>query len=168
MEDREVGSAEKAIRLIEKHKASFKSMHFTLHVQRPIEHKGKSPNVCWCIEHMEPVFQQLMISPDRVMLSIVDADTFMPEMYLKKVDEHLFFDEGIKDKSIFIVPNVYVRNEDDINPIGRVRDMMDSTQNISFNGFSLFDVRLPFGYYTMSYNLIKSVGFYDTVEEAMC
>jgi hypothetical protein len=143
-------------------------MHYTLHVQRPIEHKGKSPNVCWCIEHMEPFFQNLMITPDQVLLSIIDADTFMPEAYLKKVDEQLFLDENKKDTSIFIVPNIYVRNEEDINAFGRVRDMMDSAQNIAFNGLSAFDIRLPFGYYSMSYNLIKSVGYYDTVEEAMC
>ena len=61
MEDRETGSAEKAEKLIQKHKGCFKSMHYTLHVQRPIEHRGKSPNVSWCIEHMEPIFQKLMI-----------------------------------------------------------------------------------------------------------
>jgi len=48
---------------------------------RQFEQKGKSSNVSWCGENLEPFFQKNMIDPDNVFLTIIDADSWAPNIY---------------------------------------------------------------------------------------
>ena len=48
------------------------------------EQKGKAANVSWCAEHIESDFLvPNSIDPDRVLLTIMDADSWVPKQYIQ-------------------------------------------------------------------------------------
>lgn len=85
MEEHEAGSDQKGHQLKASFQSYFRAVEFTRHTIRENEQKGKASNVSWCAEHLEPYFQKYMISPDSVMLTIIDADSWVPAVYIDSV-----------------------------------------------------------------------------------
>ena len=53
------------------------------------EQKGKASNVCWAAEKLEPILQKNFINADSVFLTILDADSWAPDLYIDQVEEHI-------------------------------------------------------------------------------
>lgn len=53
---------------------------------RENEQKGKAANVSWSIEHLEPILTQNMINPDTVFITVMDADSWAPNLYIDLVE----------------------------------------------------------------------------------
>ena len=83
MEAHEAGSDQKGERLLAMYRHKFRLMDYSLHQIRENEQKGKASNVSWCVEHLEPIFNKNLIDPDNVMLTIIDADSWVPEVYVQ-------------------------------------------------------------------------------------
>jgi hypothetical protein len=81
MEAHEEGSETKAHKLIQAFKEHFRIIEYTVHQIRPNEQKGKASNVSWCAEHLDLIFEKHMINPSSVMLTILDADSWAPNIY---------------------------------------------------------------------------------------
>ena len=81
MEAHEEGSEQKAHQLIQSFKGYFKLIDFSRHEVREYEQKGKASNVSWCAENLHLVFEKHMIDPNSVMLTILDADSWAPDVY---------------------------------------------------------------------------------------
>jgi hypothetical protein len=56
-------------------------MDYTLHEVREFEQKGKASNVSWCAEHMEEKFTKMMLPIENLFLTIMDVDSWAPNVY---------------------------------------------------------------------------------------
>ena len=64
-------------------------VEYTRHEVREHEQKGKASNVSWCAEHLEPILEKNMINPESVFLTILDADSWAPNLYFDVMEEHI-------------------------------------------------------------------------------
>lgn len=64
-------------------------MDYTRHEIRLHEQKGKASNVSWCGEHLEETFAKYSIDPNNVLITIIDADSWVPPLYIAKVEDYL-------------------------------------------------------------------------------
>ena len=120
----------------------------------------------WCAEHLEPIFERHIINPDSVFLTILDADSWAPDIYFDLMEEHVLKNYEKRHTIIYQPPQIFTRNNFDVPIFTRVYDMMHSFAHCS-NLYSLFDVTFPLSNYTLSYNLVKRIGFWDTCPDAI-
>lgn len=67
---------------------------------------------------------------------------------------------------MFQPPQIFTRNNLNVPFVTRVQDIMHSYLQCT-NLFSVFDITFPISNYTLSYKLIKRVGFWDTCADAI-
>lgn len=67
---------------------------------------------------------------------------------------------------MFQPPQIFTRNNLNVPFVTRVQDIMHSYLQCT-NLFSVFDITFPISNYTLSYKLIKRVGFWDTCTDAI-
>ena len=67
---------------------------------------------------------------------------------------------------MFHPPQIFTRNNLDVPIFTRVYDVMHSFTHIA-NLFSVFGFTFPMSNYSLSYKLIKSIGFWDTCPDAI-
>ena len=63
-------------------------------------------------------------------------------------------------------PQIFTRNNLDVPIFTRVFDLMHSFAHAS-NLFSCFDLTFPLSNYTLSFNLVKRIGYWDTCADAI-
>jgi len=68
-----------------------------------------------------------------------------------------------KDIFIYQPPQVFTRNHLDVPVMSRVYDYMHSSMHCA-NLFSFWKITFPLSNYSLTYNLAKRMGFWDTVE----
>lgn len=85
MEKHEENSDLKAEELIMICGHMFRYMDYTRHEMRENEQKGKASNVSWCGEHLHYYFEKYLIDPRQVLLTIIDADSWVPPQYVDKI-----------------------------------------------------------------------------------
>jgi len=107
-----------------------------------------------------------MIDPDAVFLTILDADSWAPNVYFDIMDEHIIANMDKRHSFIYQPPQIFTRNNLDVPVFTRVYDMMHSFAHCA-NLYSIFKVTFPLSNYTLSYNLIKRIGFWDTCPDAI-
>ncbi len=166
MEAHEEGCELKAEELISRYKEKFRVIDFTRHELRQHEQKGKASNVSWCAEHLEPIFEKNMINPEQVFLTILDADSWAPDLYFDILEEEIIKNYEKRHMIIFQPPQIFTRNNLDVPITTRVYDLMHAFSHCT-NLYSIFDFTFALSNYTISYNLIKSVGFWDTCADAI-
>lgn len=166
MEAHEKDSDKKAEALINKFKSEFHLITFTHHVLREGEYKGKGANVNWCLEHLEPIFEDAGIRKEEVLITIMDADSWIPNVYIDEIDEHMMRNEEEKDFSIFSPPQMFTINSMQVPMLSRAWDSIQAS--LYFSNFpSVFKTVYPVSNYTMSFNMLKNIGFIDTCEDAI-
>lgn len=107
-----------------------------------------------------------MIDPDQVFLTVLDADSWAPDLYFDILEEEIIKNYEKRFTIIFQPPQIFTRNNLDVPVTTRVYDLMHSFLHCS-NLFSVFDFTFALSNYTISYKLIKSVGFWDTCADAI-
>jgi hypothetical protein len=100
------------------------------------------------------------------MLTVIDADSWAPDLYIDLVDEHLQKNILHKDRTIYQPPQIFTRNNLEVPIITRVQDIMHSFGHVS-NLYSVFNITFPLSNYSISYNMIKEIGFWDTCADAI-
>lgn len=105
---------------------------------------------------------------DNVMLTIIDADSWVPPIYIREIEEHLSAGENFSRRNKFIyAPNqIFTRNHLDVPIFSRTYDQLHSCMHHS-NLLSVIDAGFPLSNYTLSFNLIKRIGFWDTCADAI-
>ena len=71
-----------------------------------------------------------------------------------------------KHEIIFQAPQIFTRNFLDVPVFTRVYDMMHSYAHAT-QLFSFVDITFPLSNYSISYQFVKSIGFWDTVPDAI-
>lgn len=67
---------------------------------------------------------------------------------------------------IYSPTQIFTRNNLDVPMFTRIYDILHSFAHVS-NLFSFFDLTFPLSNYTISYKLIKKIGFWDTCPDAI-
>lgn len=166
MERHEEGSEAKAASIIDRFRSCFRMMEYTCHELREHEHRGKASNVSWCVEHLEPYLQKGGIPLDRLFVTVIDADSWVPPLYIDKVEEYLDMHIESEHISVFVPPQIFTRNYLDVPVFVRMYDHTHSFAQLS-NMRSCLDLIMPISNYTLSYQLIKRIGFWDTCADAI-
>jgi hypothetical protein len=115
---------------------------------------------------LEPFFEKHMINPSTVMLTIIDADSWAPNIYFDLMEEHLLNNYNDRHTFVYQPPQIFTRNNMDVPIFTRVYDLMHSFAHCS-NLFSVFNITFSLSNYTLSYNLAKRIGFWDTCADAI-
>jgi hypothetical protein len=124
MEAHEEGSVEKAKSLIAKYGKYFRLMSYSHHSIREFEQKGKASNVSWCGENLEEQeFKKHGINPNDVYITVIDADSWVPEIYIHEVQERIDTEYELRHKTIFEPAQMYTRNNLEVPITTRVYDL---------------------------------------------
>lgn len=169
MEAHEEHSEQKAEELIRQFNSKFRTMGYSHHHIREFEQKGKASNVSWCVEHLEESqFKPKGIDPSKVWITVIDADSWVPAIYIDELERHMLNPENYPRREKFIYqPNqIFTRNHLDVPIFTRTYDQLHSCMH-HCNLLSFFDAGFPLSNYTLSYNLIKRIGFWDTCPDAI-
>ena len=99
--------------------------------------------VCWTSGG--EFFKTYGINPDSVFLTIIDADSWVPAIYIKEMEDHMTKEQNYDRRHKFIYCNnqIYTRNHLDVPIITRTYDHLHSCMHHS-NMLSLFDACSPF------------------------
>ena len=71
------------------YRSKFKLIQYTKHVIKDGESKGKASNVSWCVEHMKEEFIALSIDPKTVLITVMDSDSWAPELYFSEIESYV-------------------------------------------------------------------------------
>ena len=142
---------------------------YTRHQIREFEQKGKASNVSWCAEHLEELYlSKLTIPIEKIVLTIIDADSWVPEVYIREIDDHLDDPTRLAERQYYIYQSnqIFTRNAVDVPFITRVYDQVHGGMH-SNNSFSLFNVTYPLSNYSLHFSLAKQIGWWDTCADAI-
>ncbi|KAI9159219.1 hypothetical protein H9P43_008558 [Blastocladiella emersonii ATCC 22665] len=172
MEASEHGHAEKAARLAAAYAPAFADLLVTVHPAGiPGECRGKGSNVAWAVDQavrawvagpVQPVAHDTRrhrlgvrdLDPARVVLTITDADSVVPELYFCEVERELAspkYPHQHAEWRFFVPPIFFGRNPDDVPAAVRATDaawscgLMQNLANARAMHFpcSTYSVTLP-------------------------
>ena len=105
---------------------------------------------------------------EQIVLTIIDADSWVPEVYIRLIDEHLDTPEKLeqREKYIYQSNQIFTRNHLDVPIFTRVYDQVHGGMH-SNNTFSIFDVTYPLSNYSLHFTLAKRIGWWDTCADAI-
>jgi hypothetical protein len=153
--------------LISEFKHCFKAMNYTSHTLAPHEFKAKGANYNWCVERMEVDFLiPNGIDPDFVMLTIIDADSWVPNNYTKEINRTIRENYGSRHRLLFNSPHIYTQNLEKVTIANKTIDMIHAQNHFTVL-YSIFDTSVSFSNFSLSYKLAKDVGFWDTCQDAI-
>ena len=106
-----------------------------------------------------------MIEEESVMITTMDADTLVPELYMTEVESYIRKNPDNRHKSIFAGPQIFTRNCMETSVVVRVNDMMHSFAHLANLPAIFFS--FPLSNYTLSYTLVNRVKGWDTCHDAV-
>jgi hypothetical protein len=106
------------------------------------------------------------VDPENVFITVIDADSWAPNIYFDEVESHILANLDNKFKFIYQPPQIFTRNHLEVPIITRIYDMMHGYAHHS-NLFSVFNASFPLSNYTLSFHMIKKIGFWDTCADAI-
>ena len=101
-----------------------------------------------------------------MFLTIIDADTWAPNIYFDEMEEHITKNWEKRHTFIYQPPQMFSRNHMDVPMMVRAYDLLHGTMHFT-NLQSLFGITFPLSNYSMSFRLIKRIGFWDTCADAI-
>lgn len=101
MEKHEKDSDKKAQKLVQEYSKYFRVMSYTQHELVEGEAKSKSSNINWCTHHMVPMLVENGIKMDQVFITIMDADSLIPEQYTALMEDHILKNYDNRHKFIY-------------------------------------------------------------------
>ncbi|KAI8330763.1 hypothetical protein BC941DRAFT_440104 [Chlamydoabsidia padenii] len=161
MEGSETGYEPKADNLTNYFKDSF--LHFIVTVHPPDipgESRGKGSNVAWAARHGCAEMIQRGVDRRRVILTVSDSDSSIPELYVKEV-EKTFTQAEDPYFLLFAPPIFFSRNAFDVPAAVRMTDITWSAMVMS-NLSNSRGIAFPCSTYSLSMILAERVGYWDT------
>ncbi|KAI8968957.1 hypothetical protein BDF20DRAFT_892498 [Mycotypha africana] len=166
MEASELNYEEKAYSLADYFKDSFLQFIVTAHpADTPGESRGKGSNVAYAAKHGCAQMLQKGIDRRRIILTVSDSDSSIPELYIKEV-ETAFNKAEDPYFLLFAPPIFFSRNCFDVPAAVRMTDITWSAMVMS----SLSNSRglsFPCSTYSLSMMLAERVGYWDTDADAV-
>ncbi|RDW92830.1 glycosyltransferase family 2 protein [Aspergillus mulundensis] len=163
MEEKEVGAAEKAERLVSLYKRSFALVQATLHPPGlPSEIVGKSSNVAFAARHIGQVHQaELESGSCNVIITVMDADTNLWQDYFTEIRRLHYFHHSTSEQALYSCPIIFDRNSNDSPLLVRCADLLWSFAGLS-TMYPGSKVSIPTSVYSLSLTLASTVGGWDS------
>lgn len=165
MEAHEKNAKEKACRITENFKSSFRHIGYSIHPLAPGEAKGKAANVSYCVEH----FSEIMpadVDLDKVFVTVMDCDGLAPNQYIDEVNARIYKNRERSEKTTFGPSQIFTRNDREVPIHTRSFDYFHSMAHWSLHMIGA-EFTLPLSNYTISYKALKKIGFWDKYTEAI-
>ena len=138
-------------------------MSYTLHEEQAGEAKSKNSNIDWCVRHCVPTLLENEINMDNVFVTIIDADSLIPYVYVDRVNKHISENFSRRHKFLYQPPQVFTRNDKDCYFFVRLCDIIMSYMQTS-SLYSICNYTIGVSNYTVSYRHLERIGFWDTCE----
>lgn len=106
------------------------------------------------------------IDPDFVMLTIIDADSWVPNKYVKEINRLLKENYGSRHRLLFHPPHIFTQNHERVSILNRVYDRMYAKVHFSLL-YSVFNLSHGCANFSLSYRLAKDTDFWDTCPDAI-
>jgi hypothetical protein len=114
---------------------------------------------------LEPFFGKYGIDPSSVELTIMDADSLIPDVYIREIEKKCRSGQN-KHNFIFGLPQVYSINRRESQIMGRIHDTLYTQMHFStFHSFC--KASTPVSNYSISYQTLKEVGFNDNHKDTI-
>jgi len=143
------------------------------------EVQGKASNEAWAAKQLYSKVQQMNIDVDRVIVTIADADSLLPEKYFACLTYKFCTDPGRLRRFwqvgrttgfeffelffFFCIGTqahiTFLRNIYRIPPLTRIIDMLLATDHLSW--VSSTDILIPMSTYSVSLHLLHRSGYWD-------
>mmetsp|Transcript_13904 Transcript_13904/g.31057 ORF Transcript_13904/g.31057 Transcript_13904/m.31057 type:complete len:1041 (-) Transcript_13904:122-3244(-) len=164
MEEREAGASEKAENVIKELGHLFRHMLYTMHPPGiPGEQPGKSANCRWAAQRLfEEVFPRLGIDLEKVVLTVMDADSeFHPE-YFGALTYQFLTAPGAEARfnTIWQAPIIHYKNYHSQPMIVRLGSLLTSQHELA-NLADPSSTRMPYSTYSISGVLARAVDGWD-------
>lgn len=103
-----------------------------------------------------------------MVLTIIDADSWVPEIYIRELDDHLSQPQHLAERERYIYQSnqIFTRNHLDVPIFTRTYDQVHGSMH-SNNTFSVFNVTFPLSNYSLHFSLAKNIGWWDTCPDAI-
>ncbi|KAI8384303.1 uncharacterized protein BYT42DRAFT_544222 [Radiomyces spectabilis] len=166
MEASEFGHAQKAENLANYFKDSFLHFIVTVHPSDiPGEARGKGSNVAYAARTGCAELIQNGVDRRRVILTVSDSDSSIPELYVKEVEKS-FTQAEDPYFLLFAPPIFFSRNCFEVPAAVRMTDITWSAMVMS-NLSNSRGIAFPCSTYSLSMVLAERVGFWDTDSDAV-
>ncbi len=160
MEHREGDEARRRARLLtEKYKKYFGDILTSYHVISEGEVPGKASNATYACHIIESYLAKKNIDTKNVIITVSDADSLFPNHYLSYVTYEYIKDENRFYHFYWAPALLYNRFWELWLPV-RIQTILSSVLRLSF--LSQKDDLIQISTYSMSFWLVKSVGYWDT------
>ena len=140
-------------------------MTYTVHTITQNEVKGKASNVSYAVERFQQILPE-WVDFNKLILTIMDCDSICPKEYPDQVNQYLYKNPTETHNVVFNPPQIFKRNDLNVPIFTRSFDNYHAFAHCN-SSVSLFQFSSPFSNYTLSYNLIKQVGFWDKNGQAL-
>ncbi len=101
---------------------------------------------------MKETFEKLYIQKEDVIVTPMDSDSWGSQLYFEGVEDYIRNNLKDKDRVLFISPQVFARNNQEVSSWTTTLDQMHSLVCMA-NLPSLF-FSIPVSNYSLSYNLL--------------
>ena len=101
-----------------------------------------------------------------MFFTIMDADTIVPSLYIDEVDRAIKKEYSDRHSRIFTPPQLYFYNDQEASFLVRSMDNFHSLAHL-YQLSNVYGISMPLSNYTLSYNLIKRIGYWDTCADAI-
>lgn len=166
MEESENGWEEKARRLQSHYTGQFHQILITGHpTDIPGESPGKGSNVAYAARQGCSQLVKSGIDPHRIIITVSDSDSAIPELYIREVEEALAKTED-PYHVVCAPPIFFSRNCFDVPAAVRVTDITWSAMVMS-NLSNSRGMCIPCSNYSLSMVLADEVGYWDTDADAV-
>eukprot|EP00884_Botryococcus_braunii_P004764 jgi/Botrbrau1/14289/Bobra.0369s0003.1 len=165
MEVKEIGHEEKARQLQNEFRHRFNELIWTVHALAPGESQGKASNVNYGVRQGMHYFAKVGLDLERIMVTVMDADAQVPQLYVKEVDRAVCRVDD-PHSTIFAGPVMFERNTYDVPVFTRIHDFMWSAMAMQNLGSSV-KLGFPISNYTLSASLLQRIDFWDTTADAI-
>jgi len=165
MEEREIGSQQKAVQLRMEYQEVFAAIESSQHPIISGESAGKSSNVNWAARYMAAKFDTRRHA--RQVITVIDSDTCLAQDYFQMVAERFMASPpAIRSKMMFCVPILFDRNAHEVPIFVRIVDILWAQAGFSTT-YPTSDIKIPTSAYGISMQLVNDVGFWDTGLESI-
>ena len=100
------------------------------------------------------------------MLTIIDADSWVPQQYIERVEQHLSANYAKRNEFIYQPCQMFTRNHMEVPNFTRTYDSSHGLVHFS-NLHSLFATSFPLSNYSLPDALAAKIGFWDTHPDAI-
>jgi len=101
-----------------------------------------------------------------MFFTIIDADTIIPNLYIDELERKIKQEYTDRFNRFYVCPQLYFYNDNEATFMVRTMDNYHSMAHLHQLA-NPFGIMMPLSNYTLSYDLVKRIGYWDTCADAI-